>query len=139
MPCASWLHTVHRHGAITSFPQMVGAAMMHPALRAVMPWRPAPLVNQDGTAKHAGARHAAQRCMATLRQDHPHLRCIVTADRLRATAPPSETLPAHGLRSLLGVKDGEHAFVFAQGQAAEPAGHVPSYARPDRAAGVTHR
>jgi len=139
MHCASCLHKVHRNGAITYFHQMLGAAIIHPDLRAVIPLMPEPIVNQDGTAKNDGERHAAKRFIAKLRTDHPHLRCIVTEDSLSSNAPHIETLHAHGLRSILGVKDGDHAFLFEQVQAAEHAGHVTYYERHDRAAGVTHR
>jgi hypothetical protein len=40
---------------------------------------------------------------------------------------------------MLGVKEGDHALLFEQVQAAEPAGGVTYDERPDRAAGVVHR
>jgi hypothetical protein len=52
MHCASCLQKVHRHGAITYFHQMLGAAMMHPDRRAVMPLLPEPIVKHDGTDKN---------------------------------------------------------------------------------------
>ena len=66
---------------------------------------------------------------------HPHLQLLVTAARLRAPAPPSEARHAHGLRYLLGVKDGDQAFLCEQVQAADHAGRVTCDERPDRAAG----
>ena len=68
---ASCLPKVPRHGSITSFHQMLGAAMMHPDLRAVMPLMPEPLVQHDGTANNDGERHAAKRFLAKRRTDHP--------------------------------------------------------------------
>ena len=50
-----------------------------------------------------------------------------------------EVLHDHDLHDLLGVKAGDHACLFAQVQAAEPAGGVTYDARHDRAAGVVHR
>ena len=44
--CASCLHKVHRHGSITYYHQMVGAAMIHPDRREVMPLMPEPMVTQ---------------------------------------------------------------------------------------------
>src|SRR5215470_8534655 len=38
MLCASCLQKVHRHGALPYLHHMLGAAMMHPDRRAVMPW-----------------------------------------------------------------------------------------------------
>jgi hypothetical protein len=100
---------------------------------------PEAIVKHDGTRKNECERHAAKRCGAQLRQDHPHRKCIVTADRLSANAPPIETLQDHDLHSMLGVKEGDHAFVFPQGATAEQDGRVPCEERHDRAAGVVHR
>jgi hypothetical protein len=139
MHCASCLHQVHRNGSSTSDHHMWGAALVHPDQRAVLPLMPEPLVKQDGTGKNAGERHAAKRFMAKLRTDHPHLKFLVTEDRLRANAPHIETRHAHGLPDMLGVKAGDHASLVEQGQAADPAGRVTSYERHDRAARVVHR
>jgi len=118
---------------------MLGAAIVHPEQRAVIPLMPEPMVKQDGTDKNDGERNAAKRFMTKLRQAHPHLKCIVTEDSLSSHAPHIETLHAHGLHSILGVKDGDHAYLFAQVQAADQAGRVTYYERHDRAAGVVHR
>lgn len=53
--------------------------------------------------------------------------------------PPIETLHAHGLHYILGVKEGDHTYLFPQVQAAEHSGRVPSYERHDRAAGLGPR
>ena len=98
MHCASCLHQVHRHGTITYTHQMLGAAIIHPDVRAVIPLMPEPIVKQDGTAKNDGERNAAKRFIPKLRMDHPHLRCIVTEESLSSNAPHIETLHAYGLR-----------------------------------------
>jgi hypothetical protein len=139
MHCASCLRKVHRNGAITYSHQLLGAAILHPDVRAVIPLRPESMVHQDGPAKNAWERHAAKRFIVTLRQDYPHLQFIVTEDSLSANAPHIETLRTPGLRYLLGVKEGDHAYLFRQVQAAAQAGRVTSYERYDRAAGRVHR
>jgi hypothetical protein len=136
---ASCLHRVHRNGSITYSHQMLGAAIMHPDVRTVMPLMPEPIGTHDGPDKHACERHAAQRFIVKLRQDHPHRKCIVTEDSLRANAPHLEPLQNHALHFLLGVKEGDHTLLCQQVQAAEHAGRVPSYERHDRAARVVHR
>jgi len=118
---------------------MLGAAIIHPDQRAVIPLMPAPSTNRDGTDKKDCERHAAKRLVAQLRQEHPHLKVIVTEESLSSHAPHIKTLHTHGLHSILGVKEGDHASLFQQGQAAEHAGRVTSYERHDRAAGVVHR
>jgi Transposase DDE domain len=137
--CASCLQKVHRNGSITYFHQLLGAAIIHPDVREVIPLMPEPIVKQDGTAKNDCERNAAKRFVAKLRQDHPHLKFIVTEDSLSSNAPHIETLQDHELHYILGIKEGDHAFLFQQVQAAEEAGHVTYYERHDRAAGLVHR
>ena len=137
--CASCLHKVHRNGSITYFHQMLGAAIIHPDMREVIPLMPEPIVRHDGTDKNDCERNAAKRFVAKLRQDHPHLKFIVTEDSLSSNAPHIETLHAHGLHYILGVKEGDHTYLFQQVQVAEHAGRVTYYERHDRTAGVVHR
>ena len=137
--CTSCLQKVHRNGAITYYHQMLGAAIIHPDLREVIPFMPEPIVKQDGTTKNDCERNAAKRFLVKLRQDHPHLNFIVTEDSLSSNAPHIETLHDHGCHYILGVKEGDHAYLFTQVQAAEDAGRLTTYARHDRAAGVEHR
>jgi hypothetical protein len=118
---------------------MLGAAIIHPDFREVMPLMPEPIVQQDGTDKNDGERNAAKRFLVKLRQDHPHLKFIVTEDSLSSNAPHIETLHDHGCHDILGGKKGDHAYLFTQVQAAEEAGRLTAYERHDRAAGVVHR
>jgi len=118
---------------------MLGAAIIHPDFREVIPLMPEPIVKLDGTAKNDCERNAAKRFIAKLRQDHPHLKFIVTEDSLSSNAPHIETLHAHHLRYILGVKEGDHAYLFQQVQAAEHAGRVSYAERHDHVAGLVHR
>src|SRR5881397_2275364 len=137
--CASCLQKVHRNGSITYYHQMLGAAIIHPDVREVIPLMPEAIVQQDGTEKNDCERNAAKRFIAKLRKDHPHLKFIITEDSLSSNAPHIETLHDHGCHYILGVKEGDHAYLFQQVQVAEHAGRVTYYNRHDRAAGVVHR
>jgi hypothetical protein len=137
--CASCLHKVHRNGTITYYHQMLGAAIIHPDVHEVIPLMPEPIVKQDGTDKNDCERNAAKRFVAKLRQDHPHLKFIITEDSLSSNAPHIETLQDHDLHYILGVKEGDHRYLFQQVQAAEQAGRVTFYERQDRTTGLVHR
>jgi hypothetical protein len=100
---------------------------------------PEPIVQQDGTDKNDCERNAAKRFITKLRQDHPHPNLIVTEDSLRANAPHLEVLQAHNLHDILGVKEGDHAFLFEQVAEAEQAGRVTYYDRDDPETGLRHR
>ena len=54
---------------------------------------------------------------------------------LRISRPCTTTICHY----ILGVKEGDHAYLFQQVQAAEQAGRVTYYERHDRAAGLVHR
>jgi hypothetical protein len=118
---------------------MLGAALIHPDRREVIPLMPEPIVKQDGAEKNDCERNAAKRFVTKFRQDHPHLKVIVTEDSLSSNAPHIETLQEHNMRYILGVKEGDHAFLFEQVTQAERAGRVTYYEREDHKSGMHHR
>ena len=137
--CPSCLETHHRDGSITYSHQLLGAALIHPDRREVIPLMPEAILKQDGSEKNDCERTAAKRFLAQLRRDHPHLQVIVTEDGLSSNAPHLETLQAYGCHYILGVKEGDHGYLFAQVHAAEQAGRVQHYTRHDQATGITQR
>ena len=137
--CASCLEKNHRDGSITYSHQLLGAALIHPDRREVIPLMPEPIVKQDGAEKNDCERNAAKRFIAKLRQDHPHLKFIVTEDGLSSNAPHIETLHDYECHYILGVKEGDHAYLFDQVRVAEQEGRVTHYERHDRAAGIVHQ
>ena len=95
--CASCLEMHHRNGTVTYHHQMLSAALVHPDKREVIPLMPEPIIKQDGADKNDCERNAAKRLIAKLRQDHPHLKVIVTEDSLSSNAPHIEVLQDHHL------------------------------------------
>src|SRR5438552_12532215 len=59
--CASCLQRVHRNGSVTYAHQMLGAAIIHPDQRAVIPLMPEPIVNRDGMVINDCERNATKR------------------------------------------------------------------------------
>jgi hypothetical protein len=106
--CQSWLEKHHRDGSITYAHQLLGAALIHPERRAVIPLMPEAIIKHDGSEKNAGERNAAKRFITKLRQDHPHLGVIITEDGLSSNAPHVATLHDSGCHYILGVKEGDH-------------------------------
>jgi Transposase DDE domain len=137
--CASCLEQHHRNGTVTYSHQLLGAALIHPDKREVIPLMPEPIVKPDGARKNDCERNAAKRFLTKFRQDHPHLQVIVTEDSLSSNAPHIEMLHDHNVHYLLGVKEGDHAFLFQQVTQAEHAGRVTYYERQDAETGAHHR
>jgi hypothetical protein len=137
--CESCLETHHRNGTVTYRHQMLSATLIHPDQRVVIPLMPEPILKQDGTNKNDCERNAAKRLIVKLRQDHPHLKVIVTEDSLSSNAPHIQVLHDHNLPYILGVKEGDHTYVFEHVAAAERAGHVTYYDRDEPTTGLHHR
>ena len=118
---------------------MLGAALIHPDRREVMPLMPEPIVKHDGTEKNDCEREAAKRLIVQLRQDHPHLPLIVTEDSLSSNAPHIQVLQEHNVHYILGVQEGDQAPLCAQVAVAEQAGRVTYYDRADSETGLRQR
>lgn len=71
-----------RTGVITYHHQMLGAAIVHPDSREVVPLAPEPIIKQDGTTKNDCERNACKRLLEKIRREHPHLQFIVIEDAL---------------------------------------------------------
>jgi len=135
--CESCLEKKHRDGSITYSHQMLGAAIVHPEQKAVIPLAPEPIIKQDGVQKNDCERNACKRLLAKLRQDHPRLPLIVVEDALAANAPHIRELARHDLRYIIGVKQGEHAFLFDYVKQAQAEGRTSEFEIEQE--GVIHR
>lgn len=92
--------------------QILGAAIVHPDYKVVIPICPEPINKQDGIKKNDCERNAAKRFLADLRREHPHLPLIINEDALSSNAPHIADLEKYNLHYILGVKEGDHTFLF---------------------------
>ena len=99
-------------GEITYSHQMLGVALVHPDQKAVIPLMPEPIIKQDGQEKNDCERNAAKRLLAKLAQDYPRLPLIIIEDALSANAPHLKELKRHNFRFIVGVKPGDHTYLF---------------------------
>jgi hypothetical protein len=109
---ASCLVKKRRNGTITYYQQVLGAALVHPDYREVIPLSPEMIQKQDGAKKNDCERNAARRFLKKLREDHPRLKLIIIEDALSANGPHIRDLQEHDLRFILGAKPGDHPLLF---------------------------
>jgi len=109
---ASCLEKKSRNGKISYYQQVLGAAIVHPDYREVIPLAPEMIIKQDGSTKNDCERNANKRFLRKVRQDHPHLGLIVVEDGLSSNAPHIRDLQAHGMHFILGAKPGDHLLLF---------------------------
>jgi hypothetical protein len=119
----------HRSGVVTYEHQMLGVAIVHPDFKEVIPLAPEPIQKQDGSTKNDCERNAARRVLAKIRREHPRLKLIVVEDGLASNAPHVRDLIEYRMHFLLGVKPGDHAFLFAQVEEARRKGASPKLTR----------
>ncbi len=136
--CDSCLKKTHANtGEVTYSHQMLGAAIVHPDCRAVIPVCPEPIQKQDGETKNDCERNAAKRFLEQFRRVHPHLGVIVTEDGLSSNAPHIRELVRHNMHFILGAKSGDHEWLFQQVDVAAQAGTTMEFCvQKDE---VTHR
>ena len=136
--CSSCLQKVNRKtGEVTYYHQLMGGVMIHPRLREVIPLMPEPILKQDGETKNDCERNAAKRFLAQLKQDYPDLTFTITEDALSPNAPHIRELEKHGFHYILGVKEGDHEYLFEQVALARQEGRTTEYER--RSGGMVHR
>lgn len=111
-------------GEITYYHQMLGAALVHPDHRQVIPFAPEPIVKQDGNNKNDCERNAAKRLLQKIRVKHPKLPLIVVEDGLASNAPHIRLLKSLWMHFLLGAKPDDHEHLFDEVARADAEGRV---------------
>jgi len=119
-------------GEITYSQQLLGAAIVHPDFKEVVPLAPEPIIKQDGQSKNDCERNAAKRFFEKLREDHPHLPLIITEDGLSSNAPHIKEAERYNLHYILGVKKGDHSFLFNQVEEAQKRGETTQFELVDK-------
>jgi len=99
-------------GEVTYSHQMLGACLVHPDFREVIPLAPEPIIKQDGTTKNDCERNAPKRLLRKTRCEHPHLSLIIVEDGLASNAPHIREILDLNMHFILGVKPGDHGFLF---------------------------
>jgi len=110
--CQNCCEKRHKDGSITYHHQLLGAAIVHPEHKVVIPLAPEPILKQDGANKNDCERNAAKRLLEHLRREHPFLKAIVVEDGLSSNCPHIQTLKALNYSYILGVKPGDHKSLF---------------------------
>ena len=129
--CDSCLEKVNKKtGEVTYQHQMLAAVLIHPDHREVIPLAPEPIQKQDGTTKNDCERNAAKRLLRQIRKEHPRLKLIVVEDGLASNAPHIRELMTLGMHYILGVKPGDHQFLFD---------HIDDAFQEDRMTGISWR
>ena len=119
-------------GEITYYQQMLGAAIVHPDHKEVIPLAPEPIIKQDGQSKNDCERNAGKRFFEKFRNDHPRLPIIITEDALSSNAPHIREAEKYNFHYILGVKKGDHSFLFNQVEGSQNRGETTQFELVDK-------
>jgi len=114
----------HRNGKTSYYHHMLGAAIVHPEHKVVIPLAPEPIVKGDGESKNDGERNAAKRLLEDFRREHPRLKTLVVEDGLGSNFPHLSLLDSLNIAYIIGAKPGDHKFMFEWIKDLEPAIHT---------------
>jgi len=92
--------------------QVVAATMVCPGVRQVLPLAPEPVQNSDGSSKQDCEINAGKRLIKKLRQTHPKLKIIITADSLYSNQPFVDLLKKLGFSFILVAKPSDHQVLY---------------------------
>jgi len=137
---SSCMEKKSRNGKITYYQQVLGAAIVHPDYREVIPLSPEMIVKQDGQVKNDCERNACKRFLQKVRKDHPRLGFIVIEDGLSSNAPHVRDLQTHDMHYILGAKEGDHPLLFHALEEASKRGEAGEFSMIDeKNPKITHR
>ncbi len=101
-------------GKTTYYLQMLGAAIVHPERKELIPLIPEIISRQDGATKNDCELNASRRFLTKVRREHPHLEIVVTHDAISPNGPYLRFVKDLGYHFIFGVKDSDHAYLFAR-------------------------
>lgn len=67
----------HTGEILSYYHSMLGAVLIHPDYKEVIPLPPEPILQQDGNVKNDCEQHASKRMVENIRREHPHLKLIL--------------------------------------------------------------
>ncbi len=121
-----------KNGSKSYYHQLLGAVMVHPDRKTVLPFAPEAITRQDGSTKNDCERNASKRLLIRLREEFPYLKMIVIEDALASNGPHIQLLKDLDMRFILGVKEGDHEALFESVQEKMSAGETQEFEKTDK-------
>src|SRR6266568_6269796 len=114
------------------YQQVLGAALVNPDRRVVIPLAPEMIIPQDGATKNDCERNAAKRFLPKFREEFPRLPVIVVEDGLSSNGPHIREIQQHNMHFILGAKPGDHPLLFSNLSKAIKQGTATTFTQTDQ-------
>ena len=104
----------HRTGEISYYHQLLGAVIVHPDQKHVIPLFPEAITRQDGQTKNDCEANASKRLLKAIRAAFPEWPLRVVEDSLSANGPHIKLLKELNIGYIISVKPEGQAALFAE-------------------------
>ena len=112
--CDNCMVKNHSSGEKTYYHQLMGASIIHPDKKTVIPLFPEAITNRDGDSKQDCELKAATRWVEKFRKEHPKLKVVLLLDGLYPNADFIKLLERLDIRYIMGAKPGKLKAMFSQ-------------------------
>lgn len=106
----------HSNGEIEYYHQMLIAVIVHPDKKTVFPVAPQAIIKEINAAKNDCELNATKRLLTDIKKDYPKFKFLAVLDSLASKAPHINLLKSLGYSYIIGVKEGDHQYLFNQVQ-----------------------
>ena len=114
LKCEDCMVKNHSSGEKTYYHQLLGASIIHPDKKTVIPLFPEPVSNRDGESKQDCELKAAARWVKSFRKEHPKLKVVLLLNGLYPNADFIKLLEKMDIRYIMGAKPGKLKAMFSQ-------------------------
>lgn len=105
----------------------LGAAIVHPNKKEVLPIVQEPIKKQDGSKKNDCEQNAAKRLFPKLKAQLPTEKIVIIQDSIGSTGPNIKAIKKEGFGYILGVKPDSHQTLFKEFERRKNHGLIKSY------------
>ena len=112
--CPHCMERVLKNGEIQYYHYCLGATIVHPEMKTVIPLMPEPIIRQDGEDKNDCEQNASKRLYAHVKRDHPKLKFLIAQDALGCNGPNIRAIQSCDWRFIIGAKPGDNKYLFAR-------------------------
>ena len=101
---------------VSYYHQLLSAVIVHPNKQQVIPIAVEPIIKEQDQTKNDCERNASKRLLRDLKATYPDFPFVIIEDGLASNAPHIKLLKELGFHFILGVKEGDHKYLFDQVQ-----------------------
>ena len=110
--CPECCSKTHQDGSLEYYHQLLGAVLVHPDKKTVLPFYPEAITRQDGSTKNDCEHNASHRLIPQLRQDFPRRDMILLQDALACNGPHIQHLLDQGFSFIITAKPASNSVLL---------------------------